>query len=509
MSTTLNINADWQFHAGDAPALQYLPVPGRPVRLPHNAVDLPFNYVDETGYQRPFTYQRIITADPAWQGQEVTLRFDAAMANARVYLNGQQIAAHRDGYTPFRARLTGCLRDGENLVTVVLDGSENPEIPPFGGQIDYLTYAGIYRDVWLEIAAPLSIGSVKVETPDVLADRKSVHAVVTLENPQGLTPSGKLTASLTDGAGDLIAVVSAAVTGPEVIVDFDELKDIALWDTKSPALYRLDLTLTTPAGQDSSSTTFGFRSIEFTPKGFFLNGEYLKLRGLNRHQSFPYIGYALPRAAQERDAEIVKYELGCNTVRSSHYPPSPWFLDHCDRIGLLVLEEIPGWQHIGGDAWKAELVRNVERMIRRDWNHPSVIMWGVRINESKDDHAFYTATNRLARALDSTRPTGGIRCITDSEFLEDVYTMNDFILGADELGGNRGRTPLRPQQETTGLKHDVPYMVTEFNGHMFPTKSFDNELRLDEHVRRHLEVLNASYGDTSSSGAIGWVRLRL
>lgn len=504
MTTTLNIGTGWQFHQGDAAALQRQSVAGQPVNLPHNAVDLPFNYVDETQYHRAFTYQKLIQADPAWDGQEVALRFDGAMANARVYLNGQQIAAHKDGYTPFRARLTGQLQDGDNLVTVVIDGSENPEIPPFGGQIDYLTYAGIYRDVWLEVAAPVSIGNVKIETPDVLADRKSVHAVVMLHNPQDLAVDGTLTASLTDASGAEIATTSVAVSGAETLVDLADLDGITLWSTESPVLYRLNLSLQTDAGQDSHSASFGFRSIEFTTEGFFLNGQHFKLRGLNRHQSFPYIGYALPRAAQERDAEIVKYDLGCNTVRSSHYPPSPWFLDHCDRIGLLVLEEIPGWQHIGGEEWKAESVRNVERMIRRDWNHPSVIMWGVRINESFDDHDFYTETNRLARELDSTRPTGGVRYITDSELLEDVYTMNDFILGEFERGGNRGRTALRPQQECTGLTHDVPYMVTEYNGHMFPTKIYDNELRLDEHVRRHLDVMNATYGDASSAGATGW-----
>ncbi|HEY9012868.1 MAG TPA: glycoside hydrolase family 2 TIM barrel-domain containing protein, partial [Devosia sp.] len=252
------------------------------------------------------------------------------------------------------------------------------------------------------------------------------------------------------------------------------------------------------------STSFGFRTVEFTTEGFLLNGKPLKLRGLNRHQSFPYSGYALGRAAQERDAEILKHELHLNIVRTSHYPQSTWFLDHCDRIGLLVFEEIPGWQHIGGEGWKAESVENVRRMITRDWNHPSIIIWGVRINESQDDHEFYLETNRLARELDKTRQTGGVRYITDSELLEDVYTMNDFILGNEELGGNRPRTALRPISETTGLQKPVPYMITEFGGHMYPTKSNDQEQRQAEHVRRHLEVLDAAYGNPGISGAIGW-----
>jgi beta-galactosidase len=118
--------------------------------------------------------------------------------------------------------------------------------------------------------------------------------------------------------------------------------------------------------------------------------------------------------------------LHCNIVRTSHYPQSRHFLDRCDEIGLLVLEEIPGWQHIGDESWKQVAIDNVGRMIRRDWNHPSIVLWGVRINESPDDHNFYTRTNALAHALDDSRQTGGIRNFPESEFLEDVFTVNDF-----------------------------------------------------------------------------------
>jgi beta-galactosidase len=202
---------------------------------------------------------------------------------------------------------------------------------------------------------------------------------------------------------------------------------------------------------------------------------------------------------------MMKNTLKCNLVRTSHYPQSKWFLDQCDRIGLLVFEEIPGWQHIGGEAWKQEAIQNVRRMIERDWNHPSIIIWGVRINESQDSHDFYTETNRLAHALDSTRQTGGVRYITESELLEDVYTMNDFIQGNEEMPfSNRPRVSLRNQQEVTGLTKNVPYLVTEYNGHMFPTKRHDQEQRQHEHVHRHLAILNAMYGDPNISGCIGW-----
>lgn len=502
MRSVTALNDGWVFYAGSDPK-------GRPadavtVSLPHTAVELPFSYFDERVYQKAFTYERTLKADPAWDGKDVALIFDGAMANAKVFLNGEEIAAHKDGYTPFEARLTGRLKAGDNAIRVVIDGSENPEIPPFGGEIDYLTYAGIYRDVWVRVTAPVSIANAKIETPDALAAKKSVSIRADIRNPQSLPVSGTLKATLKDQAGKVVGESSAAVSGASVSIAISGLTGIALWDIDNPTLYTLELALETQHGADAWTAAFGFRTAEFTAEGFRLNGKPLKLRGLNRHQSWPYAGYAMGRAAQERDAEIVKRTLKCNIVRTSHYPQSPWFLDHCDRIGLLVFEEFPGWQFIGGDVWKAEAVENVRRMITRDWNHPSIVLWGVRINESRDDRAFYTETNRVAHELDSTRQTGGVRNFAESELLEDVYTMNDFILGEEELGGNRPRTPLRPPRETTGLERPVPYLVTEFNGHMHPTKTFDHEQRQVEHVRRHLEVLNAAYGDTRISGAIGW-----
>lgn len=505
MRSVTSFNDSWVFSEGFAATEAGRLQAGRPVSLPHNAVELPFNYFDEASYQRAFTYQKPLAWRREFHGREVSLVFDAAMADAVVYLNGEEIVAHKDGYTPFEARLTDRLREGDNLITVKIDGSENPEIPPFGGRIDYLTYAGIYRDVWLKVTDAVSVANIKIETRDVLSDAKSVSVRCDLANPQSLTLTGTVTALLKDKNGKVLAEAIGETRGESVTLDITGLKGLSLWDIDSPVLYEAEVQLRSDRGSDRLSSRFGFRTAEFTTEGFKLNGRPLKIRGLNRHQAFPYVGYAMGRTAQERDAEILKNTLHCNLVRTSHYPQSKWFLDHCDRIGLLVFEEIPGWQHIGGEAWKQEAIQNVRRMIERDWNHPSIIIWGVRINESQDSHDFYVETNRLARELDLTRQTGGVRYITDSEFLEDVYTMNDFILGNEELpGANRPRTALRPQQECTGLNRKVPYLITEFGGHMYPTKIYDQEQRQAEHVRRHLEVLNAAHGDPSISGAIGW-----
>jgi len=505
MRSVVSFNEGWSFHEGFGQRLLETFDAAKSVSLPHTAVELPFNYFDETSYQRAFTYQKVLRWLPEFEGREVSLVFDAAMADSVVYLNGEEIVAHKDGYTPFEARLTGRLVRGENLVTVKIDGSENPAIPPFGGRIDYLTYAGIYRDVWLKVTDPVSIRNLKIETMDVLRPEKSATVRVDIANPESRSFSATVTATLKQADGTVVATAATETIGSRTTLSFGGLTGITLWDITDPTLYDVTVELRTEHGSDRVSTRFGFRTAEFTPEGFLLNGKPLKLRGLNRHQAFPYVGYAAGRSAQERDADIMKTVLKCNIVRTSHYPQSKWFLDRCDTIGLLVFEEIPGWQHIGDADWQQESIENVRRMIERDWNHPSIIIWGVRINESQDNHDFYAETNRLARELDSTRQTGGVRYITESELLEDVYTMNDFILGNEELpGANRPRTTLRGQQENTGLSHKVPYLITEFNGHMHPTKIYDQEQRQAEHVRRHLDVLNAAYGDADISGAIGW-----
>ncbi|HVU12364.1 MAG TPA: glycoside hydrolase family 2 TIM barrel-domain containing protein, partial [Phototrophicaceae bacterium] len=236
---------------------------------------------------------------------------------------------------------------------------------------------------------------------------------------------------------------------------------------------------------DQQEVRFGFRDAVFKDDGFYLNGEHVKLIGLDRHQTYPYIGGAAPKRLQRKDADILKYELGLNIVRTSHYPQSTHFLDRCDEIGLLVLEEIPGWQFIGDDDWKALSLRDVEAMITRDRNHPSIVLWGVRINESPDNEALYKATNKLAHELDPTRQTGGIRNFISSQFLEDVFTYNDF-----------SNTIIEPRV--------TPHLVTEFMGHMFPTKTFDQEERQIEHAVRHAHIQDKQFGMRNVTGAIGW-----
>ena len=259
-----------------------------------------------------------------------------------------------------------------------------------------------------------------------------------------------------------------------------------------PVLYILRVESET----DVKEVTFGFRDIDFKADGFWLNGRKVRIMGLNRHQSFPYAGYAMPSSMQRYDADILKKELGLNAVRTSHYPQSQHFIDRCDELGLLVFTEIPGWQHIGDKAWKDQAVRNVEEMVTQYRNHPSVVLWGVRINESVDDDELYRRTNDAARKLDSSRPTSGVRYLKKSSMLEDVYAYNDFL--------HDGKTAGCEKKKNVIPDINKPYLISEYNGHMYPTKSFDREDDRSEHMLRHANVLDAARGEQGISGTFGW-----
>ncbi len=528
MRTIRSINRDWLYKphfSQEADLNRPAGTEGyQQVCLPHTNIELPYNYFDDKAFCFVSCYKRRLSLEPQWQGQRLFLHFEGVMNFARVFVNGTPAGEHKGGYTAFSVEITDLVRfDGENEVTVAVDSTERPDTPPFGGSIDYLTYGGIYREVSLRVVPPVHLKHVFVSTPDVQADSAGLLAEICLDGlseKEAQDYAARIV--LRDGDTVIAQGHTDLSNGPHASIRLNALADIQLWSLESPKLYSLDCKLFKGTEEiDHQEVRVGFRDIKLAADGCWLNGERIKLRGLNRHQSFPYTGYAMPKRAQRKDADILKYELGLNMVRTSHYPQSRHFLDRCDEIGLLVFEEIPGWQHIGDKAWQDQAVRDVEQMIQADRNHPSIFMWGVRINESPDHHDLYTRTIDLARRLDPTRPTGGVRFIPGSELLEDVYTMNDFIHDNgygkylakvirdfktyDHLQGQDGEAvTLRDPRAVTGLSHDVPYMVTEYNGHVYPTKRFDQEERLVEHALRHARVQNAMYASDRILGAVGW-----
>ena len=457
------------------------------VTIPHTNKLLPWHGFDDKEYEFVSVYRRHFKLPGETRDRRVFVDFGGVMTAATVWINGQRLGEYRGGYTPFSFELTPHLNwKGDNVLAVEVDSTERKDIPPFGNVVDYLTFGGIYRDVELRFVNQTFIENVFAKPVNIMQDSRSLNVRVYLQGPKP-TPL-KITAELLDGervlASNSLNLTDASQ--PFYDVALTNLGTVELWDTQKPRLYNVRVRLSDDRKLlDHYDIRIGFREAKFTPTGFYLNGKHLKLRGLNRHQTYPFVGQAMPARVQKRDAWILRKELKCNIVRTSHYPQSPHFLDGCDEYGLLVFEEIPGWQHIGNDDWKNLTIQHVKEMVSRDWNHPSIILWGVRVNESGDNHDFYTKTNAMARSLDDSRPTGGVRYRYNSEKLEDVFTMNDFGF------------PLRPPN------HPL-YLNTEFNGHMYPTKRNDNVERLREHTHRHARVHDQLASDEKYAGGLGW-----
>jgi beta-galactosidase len=515
--TVLTINRNWRFHpskvaGADAPSFDDAKF--ERVVIPHTNVKMPWHNFDDRMYEFVSTYRRRFKYPAAAKGKRVFVDFEGAMTASTVFINGHNLGEYKGGFTPFSFELTKYLKpDAENVLVVYLDSTERADIPPFGYEIDYMTFGGIYRDVSLRIVSPTYIDNIFAAPKNVLSGAPSVDVDCFIAS-QSAGGAYSLVVKLHDAEGREVARQEQSIalnTSPDPSAEKDpdtpaspysstetatdparhtvtlkDLGQIKLWDLDSPHLYTVGVHLLLDGKViDNDMRRIGFREAMFTDGGFSLNGKIVKLRGLDRHQTFPFVGQAMPARPQRKDADILRKGLHCNIVRTSHYPQSKYFLDRCDEIGLLVLEEIPGWQHIGPEPWKLVAIDNVGRMIRRDWNHPSIILWGVRINESRDDHSFYTRTNALAHALDATRQTGGIRYFQSSEFLEDVFTMNDF-----------GFPLLKPNHPK--------YLNTEFVGHTYPTKTTDDDERQREHTLRHARIHNQLASDPQYAGGIGW-----
>jgi len=494
----LPINRNWRYNpkvADGGHAIAFDDSGFDHVVVPHTNRRLPWHSFDEKSYEFVSLYRRPFKLPAEAKGRRVFVDFEGVMTASTVWINGQKLGEYKGGYTPFSFELTPHVNwDGENLLAVDVDSTERADIPPFGYEIDYLTFGGLYREVALRIVPDTYIENLFAMPKDVLSNHPSLEVRCFLDGPASSWSTPRtLEVELLDGDRVVSKASQKVAAKPPTqqemalqAVTLSNLGQIRLWDLQHPQLYTVRVRLLEQGKVvDEDTRRFGFREATFTDQGFSLNGKVIKLRGLDRHQTFPFVGQAMPGRVQRRDALILRNQLKCNIVRTSHYPQSRHFLDACDEIGLLVLEEIPGWQHIGDLAWQDISVDNVRRMVHRDWNHPSVILWGVRINESRDNHDFYVRTNAMAHSLDPSRQTGGIRYFQESEFLEDVFTMNDF------------GWPLKPPNHPK-------YLNTEFVGHTYPTKTIDSLERLREHTIRHARVHDELASNPQYAGGIGW-----
>ena len=477
MKQSLNFNWSFVDHFEES-FLKALPNYKVKIDIPHNAVNVPYNYFSELDYQKIFTYEKFFDVEDDLDNKVFILHFAGYMVKGHIYLNDHDLGVHGSTYLPVDLDVTSYLTKKNNRLLVIIDGQEDEDYPPFGFAIDYLTFAGIYREVEL-------YSHPKTYLKDIFV-RGKMDGTISIQYEVMGNAKAKITHTVYYKGS-----VAAEFNGQNYL-----LKDHRLWDINKPRLYTLKTTIVSSDGEEDYYTDFGFREAVFKQDGFYLNGNKIKLVGLNRHQGYPFVGYAMPQSMQEEDVDILKYELGVNVVRTSHYPQSEHFLNRCDQIGLLVVNEIPGWQFVSKkETWRNNFLENIKKMVITERNHPSLIAHGVRIDESIDDHELYSAANKLAHEFDPYRQTLGVRNFKNSELLEDIYAYNDFICRDLKAG----------LENPKHIKHqNKPYLVTEYMGHMDPLKATSDILTKIEVSKRHMKVMDDNYKYQNIAGAIGW-----
>jgi beta-galactosidase len=377
------------------------------VSLPHTPfspdLDGRLHWFGECEYRRS-----ISMAVNAPAGSRHVLYVGAAMHTARILIDGVEQGSHTGGYLPFEVDLTTALADGKaHTLLIALDNRDTADVPPGKpyADLDFCWYGGLYRDAELRVYPPVHItdavaaglaGGGGVYFRTVEASTESVVARVKTH----VRNAAKAPARVIVRAELLLARKSVAVATSEPVALAPEKASHVelelgwqrprLWSVVDPVLHELRVTVCSPEGVviDEHVERVGVRRIEFSRSGGFrINGRRTRLRGTNRHQEMPYVGYAAARTAQYRDARRIK-EAGFDYVRLSHYPQSPHFLDACDELGIVVMNAIPGWQFIGGETFQDACYQNARDVIRRDRNHPCVVLWELSLNETQMPEAF-------------------------------------------------------------------------------------------------------------------------
>ena len=401
----------WRFTRIDGSAPDRPPVDSKwvTVSLPHTARIEPRVVNDQ--WQGIAFYSKRVDAPANLGGRVVLLRFEGAMNVATVWLNGTKVAQHLGGYLPFTIDLTRHLKAGSNELLVRLDNRDNPITGPKPlKDLDFNMYGGLYRSARLIVKPAVHLtdemlegktagGGLFVTYREVAKDRAVVHVAADVRNalPQWVLVA--VTQRLLDGQREVAS--DTRMERVEAGATRRFVSDLAvatpkLWSPRSPNLYRLVTTVSRPElSADTTETRIGIRRIGIEGDRFVINGEKMFLRGVNRHQEYPYVGYALSPQADYRDAKRIK-EAGFDYVRLSHYPHSPAFMAAADQLGLVLLDSIPGWQFYNPDPrFQAQVLRTCRDMIRRDRNHPSVIAWECSLNESRMPKEFVQQLNAV------------------------------------------------------------------------------------------------------------------
>ena len=465
----------WQFTNGDPVGAEQPAFDGsdwRSVDLPHDwSIEGPYDESAATtgrgGYLPTGVgwYRRSFTLPAGSDGRHVWIEFDGVYQNSDVWINGQHVGHRPYGYVSFYYDLTPHLLAGENVIAVRVDNSRQPNSRWYSG-------SGIYRHVWLTMTDPLHVAQwgTFVTTPEVDSTRATVEVRTRLANDGPSVRRGELLSVLLDEAGAEVARTVAPFTmnaGAEATLTQQLSVDApVLWSLESPTLYSVRSVVLEAGGRtvDEVVTPFGIRHIEYdADHGFLLNGERVKMLGVNLHHDGGPVGAAVPEAVWERRLLKLK-AMGVNAIRTAHNPPASELLDMCDRMGFLVMNEaFDEWTHgkveFGYhqyfDEWGE---RDLVDFMRRDRNHPSVVLWSLG-NEIGEQHApggdeVLAMLVNIAHREDPTRP---VTTGNDHIYADDGATTVEFMELLDIVGYNYvDRWHERRELYATRDRHEHP-----------------------------------------------------
>lgn len=445
LTVTKSFNQNWSFTLDG----------GQPVtvNLPHTPRIEPLVVNDQ--WQGIHTYTKEFDIQSPGDGITI-IHFEGVMHDATVYVNNTQVKRHLGGYLPFSVDLSKYIKEGKNELRVEVSNTDNLVIPPgkpLSG-LDFNYYGGIYRDVWMISKKDIYITDPFIENTsnagwlihfdDVSYENAKGFLRLQLRNESTNISETEVNVNLT-----LDSVTHSFVE--KVSLNQSETKDLkipieisnpSLWSTTSPKLYDLSVEIKAEGLiYDQIAEKVGIRKIELTEDGFFLNGEKQFIRGTNRHQEYPYIGYAISNNANFRDALKIK-NAGFDLVRLSHYPQDQSFLDACDELGLLAMNAIPGWQHFEEGDFVENSYQDIRDMVRRDRNHPSVIFWEISLNESGMTKEYMEKANDILREelpFEDTYSAGWIDdpsydlFIPARQHAKPPYYWNDYLEGTRNI----------------------------------------------------------------------------
>lgn len=388
-----NFDEGWKFNLGDSAAYSqpdFNDSSWRSLNLPHDwAIEGDFSKENPSGTGGGALpggigwYRKTFTVPGYKEGEKVYIDFDGAYMNTTVYINGHELGTRPYGYASFSYDITPWLKEGDNVIAVKVDNSDQPNSRWYSG-------CGIYRHVWLRKLDAIHVAQwgTYVTTSDITPDSATVNIATTVDNTSAADAEVTLTTRVIDPQGKVAATVTAsdniAAEKSATVNQTARVADPQLWSLDNPALYSV-VTDVAVGGKtvDTYQTTTGIRTIEFTAdKGFFLNGEQVKINGVCMHHDLGALGAAVNTRAIRRQLEILQ-EMGVNAYRASHNPPAPEVLALCDSMGILVMDEaFDMWRKRKTERDYARFFdewheRDLTDLVTRDRNHPSIIMWSI------------------------------------------------------------------------------------------------------------------------------------